>query len=331
MKAANGEDVDIENDYNFLILCNNIIVDILKCAEKYNWSSEKIEIKEKDKNRFNSSKYDLFYWRKHGYATVINKSLYKHMIFSLVSDYNKYVFDAIDCATKYHFGPAFTLLRKPFKDNLLLLEMLYIKRYRFVSEFFNKPISDFAIDAIARNQKKLKSILRRSCKRLNFFTGKRMYDLRYSKKSKQSLEKIWNKTSHIITTCNQYATENGNLNIIFATDDIVEEHIVYFYKVCCSIQLYFVQLLLTILRDEKLITEELFNRNMINLHFAFSCTLDDSVPNEIAKTLAVRCDYCGHEIQITEEMIKNNNRNKTFNYRCSKCKNDTIISGFLYI
>lgn len=329
MKATNGEKIDIEQDYNFLILCNNIIVDILKYATEHNWSSEKIDIKERDKNKFNSSKYDLFYWRTHGYARVINRSLYKHMIFSIVSDYNKYVFDAIDCASKYHFGPAFTLLRKPFKDDLLLLEMLYTKGHRFIPYFLNNPIQELAIDKIAKNPKRLKNILRKSCKKLNFFTGAKMYNLRYSKKSKESLEKIWNKTSHIITNHKSYATENGNLNIIFATDEIVEEHIVYFYKVCCSIQLYFVQLLLRILKDENLISEEIYNKNIINLYFAFSCTLDEDIPKEIARALIVKCESCGNQFQITKEIIKDNNKNKTFNYRCSKCQKVTLINGFV--
>ena len=190
MKAVNGEELDLENDYNFLMLCNDFIVDILKCADKYQWSSEKIDIKEKDIKKFNSSKYDIFYFREHGYATVINRSLYKHIVFSLVADYNTYVFDAINCALRYHFGTAFTLLRKPFKDDLLLLEMIYVKGYRFVPEFLNKPIKNFSIDKITKEEKK--KILRKCCKKINFFTGKRMYDLRYEKSSKESLEKIWN-------------------------------------------------------------------------------------------------------------------------------------------
>ena len=327
MKAVTGEDLNLENDYNFLILCNNFIVDILKCADLNEWSSEKIDIKEKDKNRFDSQKYDLFYWRDHGYATVINKSLYKHIIFSLVADYNRYIFDAIDCATKYHFGPAFTLLRKPFKDNLLLIEMFYTKGHKFVADFLNKPIKEFAIDNISKEEKM--KILKKCHRKLKFLTAKKMYDLRYSKNSKESLEKIWNKTLHIITNYKDYATENGNLNIVFATDDEVEEHIVYFYKVCCSMQLYVVQLLLNILRDENLISEELFNKNMSNLYFSFSCTLDGDIPNEIANSLVVKCSHCEHEFQITKEMIIDNNKNKTFIYKCNQCKKATIINGFL--
>ena len=327
MKAVNGEELDLENDYNFLMLCNDFIVDILKCADKYQWSSEKIDIKEKDIKKFNSSKYDIFYFREHGYATVINRSLYKHIVFSLVADYNTYVFDAINCALRYHFGTAFTLLRKPFKDDLLLLEMIYVKGYRFVPEFLNKPIKNFSIDKITKEEKK--KILRKCCKKINFFTGKRMYDLRYEKSSKESLEKIWNKTSHIITNAKDYATEDGNLNIIFATEDIVEENLVYFYKVCCSVQLYFVTLLLNILKDEELISEECFNQNMGNLYFAFSCTLENDLPEEIVKSIILKCKHCGSITNITSKMINKNNKNKTFKYKCVHCKKESIINGFI--
>ena len=327
MKAVNGEELDLENDYNYLMLCNDFIVDILKCADKYQWSSEKIDIKEKDIKKFNSSKYDIFYFREHGYATVINRSLYKHIVFSLVADYNIYVFDAINCALRYHFGTAFTLLRKPFKDDLLLLEMIYVKGYRFVPEFLNKPIKNFSIDKITKEEKK--KILRKCCKKINFFTGKRMYDLRYEKSSKESLEKIWNKTSHIITNAKDYATEDGNLNIIFATEDIVEENLVYFYKVCCSVQLYFVTLLLNILKDEELISEECFNQNMGNLYFAFSCTLENDLPEEIVKSITLKCNNCGSITNITSKMINKNNKNKTFKYKCDHCKKESIINGFI--
>lgn len=326
MRSVNGEELDLTNDYNFLMLCNDFIVDILKYADEYQWSSEKINIKEKDMNKFGSPMYDLFYFRNHGYANVINKSLYKHIIFSLVSDYNNYVFDAINCALRYHFGTAYTLLRKPFKDDLFLLEMIYVKGYRFIPEFLNKPIRNLSIDKISKDDKM--KILRKCCKKINFFTAKKLYNLRYSKKSKESLEKIWNKTSHIITNAQSYATEDGNLNIIFATPDIVEENLVYFYKVCCSMQLYFIILILNILKDEKLISSECFNQNITNLYFAFSCILDSEIPIEIVDELKLKCSYCGSIKNITKEMLNRNNKNKVFKFNCDKCKKTTIIDGF---
>lgn len=328
MRASNGEDLDLEIDYNFLILCNNYIVDILKTADSNGWSNEKLDIKERDLEKFNSKKYDIFYWREHGYATAINRSLYRHIFFSLVSDYNKYVYDAIECSVKYHFGPAYTLLRKPFKDDLLLLEIMYIKGHRFVPEFLKNPIDDFAINKIPEDT--IKYILRKSCKKLAFFKGQKMYNLRYNKKSKESLEKIWNKTSHIITSRKEYATAKGNLNIVFATNEQIEEHIVYFYKVCSSIQLYFVTLVLNILLEEKFISNDLYNQNMINLYFAFSCILNNELTEDQEKALVMKCNYCGNITKINKEIIKENYLNKTFAFYCDRCKKKNLISGFIY-
>lgn len=184
MKKIKKKKLNIQIDYNFLMFCNDFIVDILNCADKLNWNSEKIKLKNEDKNKAKLHKYDLFYFREHGYANVINKTLYKHMIFSLVSDYNIYMYDAIECASKQHFGTSFTLLRKPLKDDLLLIEMLYVKGYRFIPKFLKQSVKQFAIDKIKPDEKK--KILRKCCKKINFFTGKRLYD-RDSKNFKTTL------------------------------------------------------------------------------------------------------------------------------------------------
>ena len=52
--------------YNFIIICNNILVSILKQASKKHWENEKFTIKKEDVERFEN--YDLEYWRKNGYG-----------------------------------------------------------------------------------------------------------------------------------------------------------------------------------------------------------------------------------------------------------------------
>ena len=56
------------------MFCNDFTVDVLNCADKLNWSSEKIKLKNEDKNNTKFHKYDLFYFREHGYVNVINKT-----------------------------------------------------------------------------------------------------------------------------------------------------------------------------------------------------------------------------------------------------------------
>lgn len=322
------KDNNIDADYNFLMVCNNYIVSILEEADKRKWSSENIKFKDKDKGKVNSNKYDIFYFRNNGYANIINKSLYKHIIFSLVSDYNLYVSDAIESARKNHFGPAFALLRKPLKDDLLLIEMFYVKGHRFVGKFLNSSIENYSIDKIDVEKKKI--IMRKCCKQINFFTSKRLYDLRYNRNSKVSLEKIWEKSIHIITNNKAYATEDGNLNIIFATSDIVEENITYFFKVVTSIQLYFVTLLLNILKEEKLISEDEFTLNLTQIYFAYSCTLKEKIPKECLKELSFKCTKCNKAIFSTEQQIKENYKNNRFEYCCSNCKKRYVIDKFVF-
>ncbi len=328
-KKVDKSNMNLMVDYNFLIVCNNYIVSILKKADELKWSSEKINFKEKDKKKAKSGKYDMYYFRDHGYANVINKSLYKHIIFSLISDYSIYMYDALECAKRSHYGTAFTLLRKPLKDDLLLIEMFYTKGYRMVHKFLNEPIDNIAIDKISREEKI--KIMRKCCKKINFFTANRMFNLRYSKKSKESLEKIWNKTAHIITSSKYYKTENGNLNIIFDTPDIVEENIIYFYKVCTSIQLYFLTLVFNILKDENLITEREFEFNIRQIYFAYSCTLEHKLQEECLNQLVLECNKCGKEIEITQKILRSNYSNSIFMYKCSCCNNINSIEEFQFI
>ncbi len=310
---------DLLMDYNFLMICNNFIVSILKKADIKQWSSERLDIKSKDQKKFDSKQYDIFYWQAHGYATTINKSLYKHIIFSLISDYNIYVSDAIECARKGHFSTAFTLLRKPFKDDLFLIELFYTSGYRQVSKFIKSKIDNYTIEGFTKEQKM--KVMRKVCKKINFFTAKHLWDLIYNPKSKEGLEKIWNKTMHIITTRPAYKTEDGNLNMVFSNTDVVDEHIIYFYKVVSSVQLYFITLILHILRDEKLITIAEYEDYLVTLFFAFSCTIscDQKLSDEQIAGLVLHCPKCSNPIKVTRDDLVRNHINQEFCYICNKC------------
>lgn len=320
-------DEDKIKDYNFLMLCNNYIVSILEQADLKKWSEEKMDFKDKDKKKLESNKYDIFYFRNHGYATVINKSLYKHIIFSLISDYNIYVKDAIDCCLKGHFSVAYTLLRKPFKDDLFMIELFYVSGYRIISKFANSSIENFRIESYSENEKK--KVLRKVCKKINFFTAKKLYDLRYSSNSYEGLEKFWNKAIHIVTSRKNYKTEDANFNMIFYDDNIVAEQITYIYKVLCSIQLYFIVLISNILLEEQLITENEYNFNINNLFYAFCITLDNyNLTPEQKDSLIYVCKYCGCQNIFNNEQFMNNYNKGIFKRKCDKCNRTYEIKKF---
>ncbi len=325
MKASNGEEVSIEKDYQFLCLCNDFIVDVLKSADYYKWSEERIKLKEKDIKKAQSTKYDLIYFRNHGYAKQINKSLYRHLFFSLISDYNINFHDSFECAYHYHYGPAFTLLRKPFKDNLLLIEMMYIRGHLFIKDFLNNSISDFAIDKISPEKKK--EVLKKCTKRVGLSNQNEMYNLRYDKNSFETLEKIWNKTMHIITTAKSYATSDNNLNVIFSSKETVEQNLVYYFKVTRYIQLYFISLVLNILKKENLISEKSFQENLNMILFAYSCILEENNDN-LLLSYSGKCPYCLTRYTIYKEDTEEDYLNKFYNYKCKKCRRKFRVSRF---
>lgn len=319
--------MNIENDYNFLIMCNNYILNILKAADKLKWSEAKIDFKPKDIKKAKDGAHDLFYFRNHGYAKVINPCLYRHIIFSLISDYNKYVYDAIECAQKMHFGPAFTLLRKPFKDNLLLIEKFYIEGYKCIPSFFNNDISKLAIDHIKPDDKK--KILKKCSKKIRFLNEDYLWAIRYSNKDKISLEKLWNKTLHIITTREDYSTEQGNLNIIFADDETIKENLIYFYKACVPIQMYFILLVLNIIKKENLISDYEFYNSINSFYHIFIAVLDEEIPESIANTFLLWCDKCDNTFKISEEEKFNYNFEKNvFEFTCPYCHKKHRIGKF---
>ena len=94
-------------------------------------------------------------------------------------------------------------------------------------------------------------------------------------------------------------------------------------------QLYFITLILNVLKDEKLISFECYNQNIANLYFAFSCTLENNVADKIIESLTLKCCHCGSITNITKEMLNRNNENKCFKFKCCQCKKISVIDGFI--
>jgi hypothetical protein len=56
-----------------------------------------------------------------------------------------------------------------------------------------------------------------------------IYTLRFDSGDETSLQKIWNQASHIITRHTAYKTKKGNLNFIFADDEIWNDYWSFYY------------------------------------------------------------------------------------------------------
>ena len=68
---------------------------------------------------------ELWSWLQANRYEWVNLELsYKQLIVALLADFCQFVYEALRCSEKGKLAVTYTLLRKPFKDNLFYLEWL---------------------------------------------------------------------------------------------------------------------------------------------------------------------------------------------------------------
>ena len=82
------------------------------------------------------------------------------------------------------------------------------------------------------------------------FNAAFIYNLRYSKKDEYSLERSWNLSNHLVTTCKYYKTESLNFNFIFSGADSKETQWKYLYSVLPYLLFYSIEVVQVVLDQE---------------------------------------------------------------------------------
>lgn len=172
----------------------------------------------------------------------IEEILTKHILLSVWSDFVNFVFESLNCAKKCKSTVAYALSRKPFTDELFLLEQLLVDRKNFINKFFhigepenydpsyNYKKKDIIKETIEKAISKLK---------MNFFYRKNyIYKLRYDKTLANGINGISNKALHIVTTDKNYKTTKQNLNYIFSKQEDIFDKLNNYYLTIPNLLFY---------------------------------------------------------------------------------------------
>ena len=164
-----------------------------------------------------------------GYAPYLKEATHKHVILALLSDFCDFVFEALGCSRKGKLTVAYSLLRKPFKDNLFYFEWLLADPDGFfdvfthhgskkLEEYRTKPELRFPIieKAVSKTRKPA------------MFDAKILDDHRYDRKFPYGLAASWDQANHLVTTFPAILTDNENFNFVFI-DPIAEGHWDFLY------------------------------------------------------------------------------------------------------
>jgi hypothetical protein len=316
--------------HQYSVFLYDILVNIIKVGEYNQHFFHKVKLKrEDDLTLFDSIKqedtYDAFV--KMGYSDDMDWVLIKQVYVAVLADFVQFVSTALDTSTKGQLSVTYSLLRKPFKDNLFILEWMLSDPAEFLKRFKSKEsYHEISIDKIPKEEK-LKIIEAANNKSaMPFLPSDFIYELRYDKSKSYGFEQSWQMANHLITSYKHYQTEDMNLNFVFSDHDAKLSQWENLYFLLPSLILYAVNICwsvyLTIQPKSKLIDGYMLSKIAVGY---ILCTKGSvkGFDNGIIKDVPLLCEKCGREIPVTdnvEETITNNG-----SYRCSKCHRNNFF------
>jgi len=309
----------IQHDY--LLYAYDILGDMLRQADDKKLSN--IILKFKNKNQgtsFNKSEDKLLWMDKNGYHDVAVKMFSNHMFFSLLRDFCYYIYESISCAGRGKVTVAYTLLRKPMRDNLLYLEWVLADRQEFFDTFLYKEIkyydiSNYKVFSKDRIQNIIDEASKKSYmgKALNY--NNLVYTFRFNSEEQIGLQRIWNQSMHLVTKSPNYETQQGNLNFVFADAKVWNDFWDYYYFVMPQLMAYVLE-----------ICEALFittiDVNEVELKFNRAIRLAKYANAQIElKSLQEIKDYTFDLFKMFEDSKIH------LSFKCEKCCKDIVFSS----
>lgn len=141
-------------------------------------------------------------------------------VLALIADALSYISEALFSYEKGKISVSLSLMRKPLKENLLLLEWILADEDGFFQAFGSEDRKVLSLAKLTPERRK--EIIQAALQRIEgatFEDAGALFDLRYNK-AFNGLEPLWQKAQHLTTTQHSnLRTETENLNFIFANPD----------------------------------------------------------------------------------------------------------------
>lgn len=241
------DNIPLPSEFHYINNICAILYDQIVNGFRYNdykdFYSKNINIKGVDLKSFSSDDEIINFLLKNQYRSELNDFLTKKISNAVIADFSHFVYQAIEAAKKCKVTVAFSLIRKPFTDNLTILERLFLDPDEFINNFYidgdikkydpsynnkNKNLNHFGL--IKECHKKMKYN--------TFIFSSLIYDVRYDKSFKGAIQELTNKSIHVVTNDKNYKTEAKNLNYIFDAVTNVDQFLETFYRNVYYLLLY---------------------------------------------------------------------------------------------
>lgn len=178
---------------------------------------------------------DKYKWLKeNGKTEEFTSILCKDLFMRLLDDFLNYMHEVLSNLERGKVTVACDLLRKPFKDNLLYIEWILFNEKEISNLVYNGDIEHYALGGKGLSKKYIRQIVLYSSsinRFINNFNSKELeksiYDIRYNYNSPNSLELVWNRATHLVTTYKKIRTED--FNFIYNNEIDHDNYLDYLY------------------------------------------------------------------------------------------------------
>lgn len=255
--------------------------------------------------------YALDWLKSHNLTDEIELVVSKQILAAVTSDLLNFIFESMHAAKRGKMTVAYALLRKPFADELFILEQLLIDRTEFINRFFHIGNPE-TYDPSNRKLNK-KEIIEKVFEKIDSFylyDAELIYDLRYNKAFNAGINGATNQALHIVTTDKNYKTTEQNFNFVFSQKSDFNRYFANYYLVVPNLLFYAVSvidaIIFNFLDDEKNQNIRAFKKlrrtigflQILEINNVVSKSKIDNVFKIICQDLQFTCGKCKKKTHI---------------------------------
>lgn len=180
---------------------------------------------EEDRELLSSGIHILDFLDKSGRGDLERRAVVNHVCNALFADMLHFVYEALRALEKRKFTVALSLLRKPFKEGMLIVAQMCVDEVAFFDKMKAdaKNLLNFPRDRREAEIKNLLSSAITASRGSSFTNADALYDAIFNFQNDLGLAGLFDKATHLVTEFKRNQTEDYNLNFIFKNpedDDI---------------------------------------------------------------------------------------------------------------
>jgi hypothetical protein len=141
--------------HDFAFFLHDLLADIIVEGEKARIFDITFKFKSEEQRELfkNLSAEELWDWLAENDKATHYTLIYKQICVALLSDFCHFVYEGLQCSKKAKLSVAYSLFRRPFKDNLLILEWLLADPIDFMDRFYNEDPAVYAPQNLSTERK----------------------------------------------------------------------------------------------------------------------------------------------------------------------------------